>query len=235
MKKFLLLVLVVFATNNVLAQRVRKVGERVDDDIKETPYIIDLSFRISIGPKVGMNMASMSGLQDELALNLSNGMGFQGGLAANIHFGRRTPKANGGTGLWGVQVEAMYSQRSIKTDIEDFKFSCLEVPVLAQYYILPSLCIEAGPTFVTTLSSSPDEIFIPYFEETSTSITDLTIKTGEIKALDVMLSAGVGYKHRSGFTASARYNLGMSELAGNFAGKVSTVSVSIGWLFKVVK
>ena len=61
------------------------------------------------------------------------------------------------------------------------------------------------------------------------------IKTGEIKALDVMLSAGVGYKHRSGFTASARYNLGMSELAGNFAGKVSTVSVSIGWLFKVVK
>ena len=124
---------------------------------------------------------------------------------------------------------------TIKTDIEDFKFSCLEVPVLAQYYILPSLCIEAGPTFVTTLSSSPDEIFIPNFEETSTSITDLTIKTGEIKAFDVMLSAGVGYKHRSGFTANARYNLGMSELAGNFAGKVSTISVSIGWLFKVVK
>lgn len=225
MKKILLLMLVVISTANTFAQ-FRKGYEDVDNDAP---------FRISIGPKVGMNMASMSGLQDEFALNPSSGMGFQGGLAANIHFGRRTPKAKGGTGLWGVQVEALYSQRTIKTDFEDLKFNCLEVPVLAQYYILPSLCIEAGPTFVTTLSSSPDEIFIQRFEDTPTSITDLTIKTGEIKAFDVMLSAGVGYKHKSGFTASARYNLGMSELAGNFAGKVSTVSVSIGWLFNVVK
>lgn len=230
MKKFLLLVLVVFAANNVFAQKIRKGNESVD-----LMGPIDPSYRISIGPKLGMNMAMMSGLQDGFGLNPSSGMGFQGGLAANIHLGRRTPKANGGTGLWGVQVEALYSQRTIKTDMEDLKFNCLEVPVLAQYYILPSLCIEAGPTFVTTLSSSPDEIFIRNFEETSTSITDLTIKTGEIKAFDVMLSAGVGYKHRSGFTASARYNLGMSELAGNFAGKVSTVSISIGWLFNVVK
>lgn len=216
-KKFLLLLTVFFAVN-VFAQEP-----------------IDRPFRILIGPKVGMNMASMSGLQEEYNFNSSSGMGFHGGLAANFHFGRRSEYAYGGTGLWGVQVEAMYSQRTIKTDIEDLKFSCLEVPVLAQCYFTPSLCVEVGPTFVTTLSSSPDEIFIPDFEETSTSITDLTIKTGEIKAFDVMLSAGVGYKHRSGFTASARYNLGMSELAGNFAGKVSTVSVSIGWLFKVVK
>lgn len=217
-KKLLLLFLSVFCGVNLFAQE-----------------LDDSSYRISIGPKFGMNMASLSGLQDEYALNPSNGMGFHGGLAVNLHFGRRTEYAYGGTGLWGVQVEALYSQRTIKTDFEDLKFNCLEVPVLAQYYILPSLCIEAGPTFVTTLSSSPDEIFIQRFEDTPTSITDLTIKTGEIKAFDVMLSAGVGYKHKSGFTASARYNLGMSELAGNFTGKVSTVSVSIGWLFNVVK
>ena len=231
MKKFLLLVLVVFAATNAFSQTIRKSNEGVESFTGP----IDPTFRVLIGPKVGMNMAMMSGLQDEYALNPSNGMGVQGGLAANIHFGRRTPKADGGTGLFGLQVEALYSQRTIKTDIEDLKFSCLEVPVLAQYYITPSLCVEAGPTLVTTLSSSPDKIFIQNFEDTSTSITDLTIKTGEIKALDVMLSAGVGYKHKSGFVASARYNLGMSELAGNFAGKVSTVSFSIGWLFNVVK
>lgn len=230
MKKFLLLFLVVFAATNAFSQTIRKSNE----GFEPIPGV-DAPFRILIGPKVGMNMAMMSGLQDEFALNPSNGMGVQGGLAANIHFGRRTPKADGGTGFFGLQVEALYSQRTVKTDIEDLKFSCLEVPVLAQYYITPSLCIEAGPTLVTTLSSSPDEIFIQRFEDTPTSITDLTIKTGEIKALDVMLSGGVNYKHKSGFTASARYNLGMSELAGNFAGKVSTVSVSIGWLFEVVK
>lgn len=221
-KKFLLLVLAILGTANLFSQTVKK---------GDGP--IDASYRISVGPKVGMNMAMMSGLQDEYALNPSNGMGFQGGVAANFHFGRRTTKALGGTGLWGVQVEALYSQRTIKTDIEDLKFSCLEVPVLAQYYFMPSLCVEVGPTFVSTLSSSPDEI--NKHEESGSSFTDLTIKTGEIKAFDIMLSAGVGYKHKSGFTASARYNLGMSDLAGNFTGKVSTISVSIGWLFTVVK
>lgn len=227
-KKFLLLMLTTLCAVNVFSE----TGERVDESRRRGR---GPSNTISIGPKVGMNLASMSGLQDNYNLNPSNGIGFQGGLAANFHFGRRTPESRGGTGLWGVQVEALYSQRTIKTDIEDMKFGCLEVPVLAQYYITPSLCIEAGPTFVTTLSSSPDEIFIQNFEETSTAITDLNIKTGEIKAFDVMLSAGVGYKHKSGFIASARYNLGMSELAGNFTGKVSTISVSIGWLFNVIK
>lgn len=222
-KKFLLLVLAVLGATNLFAQTIKGEGP------------IDASYRISVGPKVGMNMAMMSGLQDEYSLNPSSGMGVQGGIAANFHFGRRTAKAHGGTGLWGVQVEALYSQRFLKTDIEDLKFSCLEIPVLAQYYFTPSLCVEVGPTFVSTLSSSPDEIFIPNFEETNTSTTDLTIKIGEIKAFDVMLSAGVGYKHKNGFTASARYNLGMSELAGNFTGKVSTVSVSISWLFTMVK
>ena len=224
-KKFLLLALAILGTANLFAQTIRKT---------DGPDL-GASYSISVGPKVGMNMAMMSGLQDEYALNPSSGMGFQGGLAANFHFGRRTPKAHGGTGFFGVQVEALYSQRTIKTEIEDLKFNCLEVPVLAQYYFRPNLCVELGPTFVTTLTSSPDEIFIPNFKETSTSISDLTIKTGEIKAFDVMLSAGIGYKHKSGFTAGARYNLGMSELAGNFTGKVSTVSISIGWLFNVVK
>lgn len=220
-KKFLLLVLAVLGATNLFAQTIKGEGP------------IDASYRISVGPKVGMNMAMMSGLQDEYSLNPSSGMGVQGGIAANFHFGRRTEKSLGGTGLWGVQVEALYSQRAIKTDIEDMKFACLEVPVLAQYYFMPNLCVEVGPTFVTTFSSSPDEI--NKHEETNTSFSDLIIKTGDIKALDVMLSAGIGYKHKSGFTASARYNLGMSELAGNFSGKVSTVSLSVGWLFNVVK
>ena len=185
--------------------------------------IIDSSYRINIGPKVGVNFATMSGLSDEFNLNPKSGLGFQGGLAANIHFGRRTERSEGGTGLFGIQVEAMYSQRTIKTDIEDLKLSYFEVPILAQYYVMPELSIEVGPTIAGTLSSSPDEI------KTGT----MTISTGELKGFDVMLTAGVGYKHKSGFTASARYNLGMSELAGNFNGKVSTVSVSIGWMFSL--
>ena len=182
----------------------------------------DSSYRIYLGPKVGTNLATMSGMD---ALNPAMGIGFQGGLAANIHFGRRTEKADGGTGRFGLQVEALYSQRTIQTDYENLKLSYFEVPILAQFYALPVLSIEVGPTIVGSLSSSPDEM----------QVGNLTYATGDLKGFDVMISAGVGYTHKSGFTASARYNLGMSELAGNFHGKVSTFSISIGWLFNLNK
>ena len=215
MRKFFILLVMTAFTVSLSAQE----GEILEENI------IDSSYRINIGPKVGVNFATMSGLSDEFNLNPKSGLGFQGGLAANIHFGRRTERSEGGTGLFGIQVEAMYSQRTIKTDIEDLKLSYFEVPILAQYYVMPELSIEVGPTIAGTLSSSPDEI------KTGT----MTISTGELKGFDVMLTAGVGYKHKSGSTASARSNLRMSELAGNFNGKVSTVSVSIGWMFSLVK
>lgn len=215
MKKLLILLVMAVFTVNLAAQE-----EEVVSDV-----ILDSSYRINLGPKVGVNFSSMSGLSDEFALNPKSGLGFQGGLAANFHFGRRTPKSDGGTGLFGIQIEAMYSQRTIKTDVDDLKLSYLEVPVLAQFYVMPELSIEIGPTIVGALSSSPDEI----------KSGNVFISTGELKGFDVMLTAGVGYKHRSGFTASARYNLGMSKLAGNFDGKVSTVTVSVGWLFSLIK
>ena len=187
---------------------------------------LDSDNRISIGPKVGINYASMNGLGDEYKLDPKGAIGFQGGLAANFHFGRRTSKSDGGTGLWGLQVEALFSQRTIKMEgSDDLKLSCLEVPILAQFYATPSLCIELGPTFSGTLSSSPDQLVSG----------DMAYKTGDLKAFDVMLTAGVGYKHKSGLTVGGRYNLGMSELAGNFEGKVSTFTVSVGYLFNLIK
>ena len=181
-KYFILLVMAVFSASLVAQEE-----EIMSDEI------VDSSYRINLGPKVGVNFSSMSGLSDEFALNPKSSLGFQGGLAANIHFGRRTPKSNGGTGLFGIQVEAMYSQRTIKTDVEDLKLSYFEVPILAQYYVMPELSIEIGPTIAGSLSSSPDEM----------KSGNVLISTGELKGFDVMLTAGVGYKHHSGFTASA--------------------------------
>lgn len=215
MKKVFIFLLMAVCTVNLCAQ----------EEWSDESEIVDSSYRIYLGPKVGANFSSMSGLSEGFALNPESGLGFQGGLAANFHFGRRSAKAEGGTGLFGVQVEAMYSQRTIKTDVEDLKLSYFEVPVLAQYYVIPALSIEVGPTIVGSLSSSPDEM----------KTGNMLIATGDLKGFDVMLTAGLGYKHKSGFTASARYNYGMSELAGNFNGKVSTITVSIGWLFSLVK
>lgn len=224
MKKFLILLVMAVLAVDLSAQ---VVVELEGDSEVGTDFVsnIDSPNRIYLGLKAGGNFASMNGLPNEFGLNEKSGIGFQGGLVAGMRFGRWTPKTSGGTGRFGVQLEAMYSQRTIKTDIENLKLNYFEVPILAQYYVTRDICIELGPTIAGTLSASPDEM----------KSGNMTIATGDIKGFDVMLTGGVSYKHKSGFVASARYNYGMSELAENFTGKISTVSVSVGWTFNLNK
>lgn len=186
-----------------------------DDVLK--PYVI------SIGPKLGLNL-SMASDPEDLELGIGGNIGFSAGLAANIRFGRPVGRPLG-TERFGVQVEALYAMHSLKTDDESINMNCFEIPVLFQWYMIPSLCLEVGPTFTGAFSTSPESIKYG---------TDLYM-TKDIKAMDVMLSIGLGYKHNSGFNANLRYNMGNSDIAGNFETKVSTISLGLAWMFNVAK
>lgn len=186
--------------------------------------IVKRPFTASVGVKGGVNY-SFAGAPKGYDLGTKGAVGFQGGLAANIHFSDKKDYTPAGTGRFGVQLEALYSQRTLKTDIDDIKMNCFAIPVLAQFYVTPSLTIEAGPTFTGVLSASPKTM--------TQGLT--TFGIGEFKCYDVMASVGVGYYHRSGVTASARFNLANVNLAGNFETKISTAELSIGYLFKVYK
>lgn len=219
-KKISFIVLTLCLSTGIFAQN-DGVGI-FDDDASGGLY--SRSYTISVGPKAGVNFTTMSD-PDNIQLEQKAGMGFMGGVAANIHFGRRTEASRGGTGWWALQVEALYNHKTVKTDYDDLEFNYFEVPILAQCYFTPNFYVEAGPTICGTLSTSPDRI----------SIDKMSIATGDIKGFDVAMSVGVGYKHKSGFMANARYNIGTSELAENFTGKLSSFSVSVGWLFTIIK
>lgn len=188
----------------------------------------DRPYRIAIGPKVGVGLAmgSHSNLEN---LNFGMGVGYQFGAAFNAHFGRRYELSCGGTGWFGLQLEALYGGRNIKLGSESLGMSCFEVPVLAQLYVIPDLAIEAGVTMVKVLGCSPDEL----------TYEGATYGTGEIKGSDVMITAGLAYKTRlnpnSSLMLDARYNMGMSPLAGNFDTKVSSLMFSVVYLFNIVK
>lgn len=179
---------------------------------------------VSLGITAGGNYSMMS-KYDPVDLGSRSGIGFQGGAAVNIHFGQRRG-ADAGTGPIGLQIEALYALHNMKTDLSDnIKLGYLEIPVLLKYYITPNVNIELGPTFSYILSKSPDVL-----KGTST-----TIAIGELKGGDVKGTIGVSYQTKNGFYASARYNMGFSDLAGNFPCKVSTVSLSVGYLFNIFK
>ena len=213
MRKHLLLVLLaVLCCNGLFAQ----------EDLDDRPY------RIALGPKVGVGLdfGSHSAQQN---LDFGMGIGYQFGAAFNAHFGRRYELSQGGTGWFALQVEAMYGGRNIKLGSNSLGTSCLEVPVLAQLYVVPSFAVEAGATMVKVLGSSPEQI----------NYEGATYNTSEIKGSDVMLTVGAAYKSRINASSSLmldlRYNMGMSPLAGNFDTKVSTVMFSIVYLFNIVK
>lgn len=225
MRKFFILLLSTVCTWNVYAQYAQEdemfyTEEEGSIDVIET----DRPYTIALGPKVGLPFTTMSESSD-VNLGTTLGTGFSGGLAANFHFGRRTAISKGGTGWFGLQMEALFASRSVGTDSETMNFSMLEVPVLAQLYVTPNICIEAGPTFVAAIGASPENVYTD----------NQFVAIGEMKANDVMFTLGAGYKHPNGLFANARYNIGTSDMAGNFDSKMSVISLSIGWLFTVVK
>ena len=217
-KRISFIMLSLFLSTSIIAQ---DKGVGIFDDGEE---LFSRDYTIAVGAKAGISYTSMSD-PDNFELDQKSGMGLTAGIAANFHFGRRTEASRGGTGLWGIQVEALFNQKIVKTNDEDLKFNYFELPVLAQCYLTPNLYIEAGPTFCSAISVSPDRVYLD----------KISIATGDIKGFDVAMSIGAGYKHKSGFMANARYNIGTSELAKNFTGKLSSFSISVGWLFTIIK
>ncbi len=200
----------------------------VDDDVVVTDEEVIISevlkpYALSIGPKIGANY-SIAGDPDGMDLGISGNVGFSAGVAANLRFGRPAGRPFG-TERFGVQLEALYSMRSLKSDVEDITMNCFEIPVLFQWYFVPTFAVEVGPTFTGAFSSSPKEF----------KYNNAVYQMDKVKAYDVMLSIGLNCKLKNGFTADLRYNLGNSDMAGNFKTKVSTISLGIGWLFSVIK
>ena len=127
--------------------------------------------------------------------------------------------------LGRIEVEALYSKHAVKLGNNTLSVGCVEVPVLFQFYPIPTLAFEAGVTMVKGLSCTPDEI----------RVENHTLGVGEMRPNDVMLSVGANYKAPFGLSVGLRYNQGMSNLAGNFDTKISTVMFSVAYLFTIVK
>ena len=193
-------------------------------DYEEGNDVVDTRKNVvSLGVTAGGNYSMMS-KYDPVDLGSRTGIGFQGGLAINAHFGQK-PGAGAGTGPIGLQLEVLYAQHSFKTDLnENIKLGYLEAPLLFKYYFTKELNVELGPTFAFLMSKKPDDLVGP-----STSIA-----IGELKGGDVRATIGISYQ-TNGFYVSARYNHGFSDLAKNFPCKVSAATLTVGYLFDIFK
>ena len=120
---------------------------------------------------------------------------------------------------WALQPELNYA--CLGADYEDvfedefgsrtmveytgaFKFHYLQLPVIAKYYIVDGVSLEAGPQ-VSFLVAAVDEYEI-LGEADDEDISDLA------NGVDFGLNAGVGYTFDPGIHIRARYMIGLSEV-----------------------
>lgn len=161
---------------------------------------------VRLGVKGGVNFATLSG--DNLG-NIKSLTGFHIGALAEIPI----------TEQFAVQPEVLYSAQGGKYhekgselgvdyayDVET-KLDYIQIPVMAKYYVIDGLSIEAGPQ-ISFLTSSKVE-----YEGSAGGITisgedDLD----DASTVDFGLGAGASYRLPMGLFFTARYNFGLSNI-----------------------
>lgn len=203
-----------------------------------------------LGLKVGGNLSSMSN-PEECDLFKSSGIGFSGGIAMGMRFGRASENSKPGTGLLGVGLEVGYRNSSAETYAVNDKgeenaklsLSYLDIPVAIQFFpcykisSVNTLRIEAGVSFSTLLSSSPESLTMNNLTGEYSRVTYNIGKDGsKLKGGDIRPFAGIGYTiPKAGLGLNVRYYIGTSKLAENFSSKVSSLDFSISWMFNAAK
>lgn len=153
--------------------------------------------QISMGITGGVNMSKFTG--DVKDIDPSFKMGVAGGAFAEVGF----------LGL-SIAPEALFVMKGSKFEIAgesyESKYTYLEVPVLARYYI-PSIIIKpfitAGPYYSMLLSAKEDK-----FNETTMEYDkDVDVKD-DLESQDFGIKIGAGIK-LSKLTVMARYSMGL--------------------------
>ena len=156
---------------------------------------------LTLKPFVGMNLANMTKLHGDMKI----------GVAAGAELGYQVSDA------FALTAGVAYSMQGVKFDDGKVKMDYLNIPVLANYYVVKGLAIKAGiqPGFLLSAKAG-----------------DTDIKDG-CKKFDLSIHVGLSYEI-SDFVIDARYNLGLTK---SFKGddidgsKHSVIQITLGYKF----
>lgn len=177
---------------------------------------------VKFGPKAGVNFASINGeIKDEGEITkFDKGQtGFHVGAFAEIKFNDK----------FAIQPELLYSVQGGKMEDsgsetvmgvtyayeaeQKWNLHYINVPIMAKYYVIPSVAIEAGPYVGFNIKSEAK------YEESATvaGVTQSENETYDFKkgtnSIDFGLGAGASFNLDNGFFVGARYNLGLAKIS----------------------
>ena len=165
--------------------------------------------KIKFGAKGGINIANIKG---DNTSSLDPVAAFNLGLMAEIPISQK----------FSFQPEVMFSGQGYSFEGSDgniVALNYLNVPLMAKYYVLKGLSLEAGPQIGYLLSAKNE---------------GTNVKDG-FKKVDFAANLGVGCKLKNGINFGARYNFGLSNIndASGDSNKFrnSVFQLSVGYFF----
>ncbi len=146
---------------------------------------------MKFGVKAGVNLTNFAGDIDDA----DGATGFYVGGLVDFPVGEN----------FYVQPELLYSMEGA----DEASISYLRVPIMAKYYIIEGLSLQAGPEVAFKIGADDE-------------IDELT------KSIDFGIGAGAGYELSNGLMFDIRYNLGLSDISEVEGLEVKNTGIMIG-------
>ncbi|MCL2436397.1 MAG: PorT family protein, partial [Lentimicrobiaceae bacterium] len=114
------------------------------------------------------------------------------------------------------------SRQGFKFEGDAINFDYITGSLMAKLYLQQGINFEVGPWLSYLLAVNPNSTVM---DENTISLSDL--KGGK----DAGIAVGIGFDFKSGLMVGARYQLGLSDMAGNLPWQNRVIAISLGWKF----
>lgn len=165
---------------------------------------------IKYGAKVGLNVATLNGDVEDAKSLIGAHLGGFVEIKINEKFAFQPELLYS---MQGAKSEYSYSEPGYSySEDTKLKLGYLNVPLMAKYFATDKLFIEAGPQIGFLMSAKNEFKFSETFMgDTESASGDVDVKDN-LKSVDFGLNFGLGYEFTENVFASARYNVGLSDI-----------------------
>ncbi|GAA4774339.1 MULTISPECIES: porin family protein [Flavobacterium] len=193
--------------------------------------------KVKFGAKAGLNLSNLSFSEGS---DPDSKIGFHLGGFAEI----------GLTDKFAIQPELLFSTQGAKTEESEsysigsyyysyneenkFNLNYINLPVIAKFYVIKSLALEAGPQVGFLVGAKSK------YEWSENDGGDIISGSGErdikkeVKGTDISFNIGASYNFTDNLFAGLRYNIGLTDIddtASNNEIKNNVLCLSVGYKF----
>lgn len=165
----------------------------------------------SVQPKVGMTLANLTKGNGDVKVGAIAGAEFE----YQVH------------PIVGISFGALYSMQGSKNDDVKMNLDYINVPILANIYVVKGLALKAGiqPAFNVSNKVKSDGVSVDWNKYFSGSDV-------EVKTFDFSIPVGASYEF-SDFVIDARYNFGLTKIMNASDSKNSVFQITLGYKFNL--